>query len=262
MTASPGTTAHAGVSPSSGCDLSGRWLFAKHKVTDGLGNLQYVHNYLYYEIEQQGDSFEVTKSLFCFADAVGEGTFAVVADYSAALPSLQAHVSHDGRTGTSVASGGSCQIAFAKIYSVQGASLPYYLDPSKPLPNAEDEATDGMPGWEDWDGDNNPGVTGVLSGSVAGKIFTASREWDAMTGMVPDVRSRFRLPLSWDQEPNVMAFEGSPFLSATAVRAADASLHFAQFARLEPSQLTGDDTSICRSVRELAPTLTPEAAGL
>ena len=62
--------------------------------------------------------------------------------------------------------------------------------------------------------------------------------------------------------PNVMAFDGSPFLGSSAVRAADASLHFAQLARLQDDQATGDDAAICKSLRTLAPMLTPEAAGL
>jgi hypothetical protein len=47
-----------------------------------------------------------------------------------------------------------------------------------------------------------------------------------------------------------------------AVRAADASLHFAQLARLKDGQATGDDAAICNALVELGPTLTPEAAGM
>jgi hypothetical protein len=82
-----------------------------------------------------------------------------------------------------------------------------------------------------------------------------------MSGTVPSVGSVFTLPLQWDQEPNVMAYDGSAFLGAEAVRAADASLHYAQFARLSPDQATGDDAAICKSIVKLAPTLTPKAAG-
>jgi hypothetical protein len=83
-----------------------------------------------------------------------------------------------------------------------------------------------------------------------------------MSGTVPNVASVFKLPLNWDQEPNVMAYDGSPFLSSTAVRAADASLHFVQFARLQPSQAMGDDAALCKGLVALAPMLTPEAAGM
>jgi hypothetical protein len=145
---------------------------------------------------------------------------------------------------------------------VYGATLPYYLDPATTLPTAEEPAAGGQPGWEDWDGDGNPGITGLCSGTVSGKIFGASREWSSLSGSVPDVRSVFKVATSWDQEPNVMSFDGSPFLGSSAVRAADASLHFVQFARLSESQAVGDDAAVCKSIAALAPVLTPEAAGM
>jgi hypothetical protein len=66
----------------------------------------------------------------------------------------------------------------------------------------------------------------------------------------------------WNQEKNVMAFDGSPLLASEAVRAANPDLHFAQYARLAPDQATGDDLATCAAVRELASTLTPEASGI
>jgi hypothetical protein len=243
--------------------MSGPWLFTMHKTTDGLGNLQYVHTYLYYEIQQQGDSFTVKKSLVCGLDVIGGGAFAVTVSYAGAQAGIMKNVvSHNGRTGTSVMAAGGCKIDFAKQYTVMGATLPYYLDPSTTLPSAQDMAASGKPGWEDWDGDGNPGITGVLTGTITGKIFTAAREWGTMSGSVPNLASAFKLPLNWDQEPNVMAYDGSPFLTSTAVRAADASLHFVQFARLQPNQAMGDDAALCKGLVALAPMLTPEAAGM
>jgi hypothetical protein len=57
-----------------------------------------------------------------------------------------------------------------------------------------------------------------------------------------------------------MAYDGSPLLATPASRAADAKLHFAQFARLTAAQASGDDAAICTSIVELAATLTPQAA--
>lgn len=110
--------------------------------------------------------------------------------------------------------------------------------------------------------DGNPGLTGVISGVVTGKIFVAPRQWTSMHGTAPDVSSAFRLPLLWDQEPNVMSYDGSPLLASSAARAAEATLHFVQLARLTEEQAAGDDHAICTRVVELAKTLTPEAAGL
>jgi hypothetical protein len=170
------------------------------------------------------------------------------------------HVSHNGRTGTSVSGAGGCELSFNKQYTVAGATLPYYLDPSTTLPNADQMATDGTPGWEDWDEDGNPGITGVCNGTIMGEVYTAAREWHSLSASVPDISSMFRLEMNWDQEPNVMAFDGSPFLGSSAVRAADAKLHFAEMARLTDEQASGDDTTLCKRILELAPMLTAEAS--
>jgi hypothetical protein len=250
------------MAPAADCDLTGRWLTTLHQVTDGLGQLQYNHKVIYYEIEQSGDTFSVKKGMQCLNDTIAEGAFAIMGNFSGAWPSLMRKVVYAGRKGTSTKVATGCKIDLAKLYTVYGATLPHYLDPSVPLPTAEQKAAGTTPGWEDWDGDGNPGITGMLTGTVTGKIFVATREWTALSGTVPSVAASFELPLMWDQEPNVMAFDGSPFLGAEAVRAADAKLHFAQFARLKADQATGDDDAICKTLRELAPTLTAKAAGM
>jgi len=244
------------------CDLTGRWLLTMHKVTEALGNQQTGHTYVYYELKQQGDVVTVEKGVMCGLDALSEGSFAVTVDFSAAWPGIRKNVQLAGRKGTSVMTASGCQVDIAREYSVLGATVPHYLEPATALPTAEEMAAAGRPGWEDWDGDGQPGITGTCAGTVTGKIFSAVREWNSLSGVVSDVRSRFTLPLSWDSEPNIMAFDGSPFLGSSAVRAADPALHFAQLARLQPTEAVGDDATICSAVIALAPTLTPEAAGM
>jgi hypothetical protein len=250
------------LAPAADCDLSGRWLTTLHQVTDGLGQLQYNHKFIYYEIEQSGDTFTIKKGMQCLNDTIADGDFAIMGNFSGAWPSVMRKVVYAGRKGTSAKAANGCKVDLAKLYTIYGATVPHYLDPSVPLPSVDQKATDTTPGWEDWDGDGNPGITGILTGTVTGKVFVATREWTQLSGTVPNVSSAFELPLMWDQEPNVMAFDGSPFLGSEAVRAADAKLHFAQFVRLKPDQATGDDDAICKSLRELAPTLTPKAAGM
>jgi hypothetical protein len=250
------------VPPGAPCDLTGRWLLTMHKVTEALGNQQTGHTYVYYELKQQGDTVTVEKGVMCGLDALSEGSFAVTVDFSAAWPGIRKNVQLAGRKGTSVMTPTGCRVDIAREYSVLGATVPHYLDPTHALPTAEEMAAAGRPGWEDWDGDGQPGITGTCAGTVTGKIFSAVREWSSLSGVVPDVRSRFTLPLSWDSEPNIMAFDGSPFLGSSAVRAADPALHFAQLARLQPTEAVGDDATICSEVIALAPTLTPEAAGM
>jgi hypothetical protein len=244
------------------CSLNGRWLSTVHYVTDALGQKQYCHSYIYYEIEQTAEAFQVKKGLLCGDDAVGDGDFAATVDFSASWSSVVMRPLFTGRTGTSAAASGGCEIDFEKWYTVRGATLPYYLDPANPLPSAEQPAMGTTPGWEDWDMDGNPGLTGTISGVVTGKIFVAPRQWSSMHGSVPDLASAFRLPLMWDQESNVMAYDGSPLLSSSAARAAEANLHFVEFARLTAEQTAGDDQAICANVTALAKTLTPEAAGM
>lgn len=248
--------------PAGPCDMSGRWLGTLHYVTDALGNLQYTHTYLYYEIQQQGDALMITKGLHCGDDAIGGGLLSATIDFKKSWAGCASHVNYVGRTGTSVEAASGCQIDLAKWYVVRGASVPYYLDPATTLPSADQQAMGMTPGWEDWDGDGNPGVTGMISGAVTGKIFVAPRTWNQLTGSVANLDSVIKLTMIWDQDQNVMAYDGSPLLATGAVRAADATLHFAQFIRLTPDQAAGDDAAICQSITRLAPMLTPEAAGM
>lgn len=242
------------------CDMTGRWVSTTHLATDALGQIQFAHSFIYYEISQQGDKFTVTKGILCGDDAIGVGSFAVTVDFKPAWPSERMKVGYTGRTGTSMIAAGGCMVTFDKWYTVRGATNPYYLDPSTTLPTADDKATDTMPGWEDWDNDGNPGITGVLSGIVTGKIFVAPRQWTQPSGTVPDISKSFVLPTTWDQQQNVMAYDGSDLLGSEADRAADMTLHFTEFARLSDGQATGDDTAICNSVVDLVPTLTPKGS--
>ena len=244
------------------CDLSGRWLATLHYVTDALGQLQTVHSYTYYEIERQGDGYAITKGLHCGDEALAEGVFAVQVDFRSAWDSVVGRISYAGRAVSSVQTTAGCAVRFGKWYIVRGASYPHYTDPSIPMPTVEQPASGSTPGWEDWDGDGQPGVTGQLSGTVAGKIFVAPRIWTELGGTVADTTALIKLPLQWDQEPNMLAFDGSPLLASESVRAADPSLHFVQLARLGEGQAEGDDLAICHAVTELAASLTPAAAAL
>lgn len=246
--------------PAGECDLSGRWLVTSHLTTDALGALQYAHYFEYFEIEQQGDAFTVSKGFMCGTNAVGDGSLAADVDFSGANAVLPSKVRYDGRTGTSTKTADGCQVELENWYTVRGVTTPYYLDPSHPLPTGDQPATDGSPGWEDWDNDGNPGITGVLSGIVSGKIFVGPRVWTEMSGAVTDT-SNFRLAVKWGQEQNVLGYDGSSLLATEAAIGPDAQTHFAQFARLADDQATGDDLSICNAVIQLAPQLTPEATG-
>lgn len=245
------------------CDMTGRWLNTIHYVTDALGQKQISHAYLYFEISQTGDAFTIDSGHWCADDTVGAGAFAVSIDFSSAWPADVERVSFAGRGGTSTQVVGGCQIELERWYVTRGATIPHYLDPAVALPTVDQRASDTTPGWEDWDGDGNPGITGVISGTINGKVFAAPRVWTEVSGTAADLSSSFVLPMRWDQESNVMSFDGSPLLAGSAARAADPALHFSEFARLSPDQATGDTpAALCQQIAELAPVLTPTGAGM
>jgi hypothetical protein len=74
----------------------------------------------------------------------------------------------------------------------------------------------------------------------------------------------FRLPIDWDQEQNVMAYDPSwnVTLGTPSSRHPDNTLHFAELVRLAEGQATGDDNAICDAVTKLAPMLTPAASAI
>jgi hypothetical protein len=224
--------------------------------------LQTIHNYIYFEIAQQGESLTVVRGLQCGNDAGSGGDFTVHVDLRAAWATTMQKTSYAGRRGSSAKVDGGCMLTLEKWYVVQGATVPYYQNPSMPLPTAEQKASGTTPGWEDWDNDGQPGVTSIIQGAVSGKVFSAARMWTALSGTVPSVASAFELPVQWNQEANVIGVDGSPLLASEVVRAADPKLHFVQFARLRADELPADDTGICSKVLALSPTLTARAAAL
>jgi hypothetical protein len=257
-TASPPTQPAVG---SSDCNMTGRWIATYHLVADALGEPQYTHYYHYFEIEQQGDALTVTKGLLCDSDSIGVGAFAATTSFAGAREFIAERVNFAGLQGSSVAGPGGCKIDIGEWYTVVGATNPYYLDPSTALPSAEEMASGDTPGWEDWDGDGNPGVTGQVSGIVTGKIFAAPRMRTSHSGVAADINAAFKLTSDWKGEQNVMAYDGTPLLGSESARAADPTLHFAELARLADDQATGDNKAICSSILELAPVLTPVGAG-
>jgi hypothetical protein len=258
---SAGSTAPEAGGTSADCDMTGRWLSTVHLTNDTLGNLQYAYSYIYYEIEQSGEGFEVTKGIYCGESTLGVGAFAISLDSRAAWPAFRTKVRFEGRSGTSVKEADGCRIDLERWYTVRGATVPHYLDPAIPLPSAENEATDSTPGWEDWDNDGNPGFTGVLSGTVTGKIFLAPRQWTQLSGTAASLDGVVNLLAQWGSEQNVMAYDGSPLLASESAKSADPRAHFAEFVRLTTDQAAGDDDEICDRIIELAPMLTPAATG-
>ena len=158
--------------------------------------------------------------------------------------------------------GGGCAVSFAKSYQVVGATLPFFEDPSQTMPTVSQQATPTAPGWEDWDDDGHPGFTMNVTGLATGQIYIAVRSWTIWSGTIATGASTFQLADDWGSEQDLLGYSGSSLLTQTAsgTRDSDASLHFVVFARLGPTQATGDDATICAAIRSLAPSMTSSAA--
>ncbi len=254
----------AGVGPTStvGCDLSGRWLVVVREVTTGLGAEEADHEWLYFEMAQTGSALTVTKGLSCGQNVVGISAVSANVDDPKVWPAMLTYDVETGRAGTSVAMGSECAVSFDKFYEIVGATVSYYQNPSTTMPTPSQEATSGSPGWEDWDNDGKPGFTVNVTGLATGQIYLSSRRWNQWSGTIPTGSNTFTIPDDWNIESDLLGYNGSSLLTETAdaTKDNDASLHFVSFARLSPSQATGDDSATCAAVRSLAPTLAPQAS--
>lgn len=249
-----------GVPPVEGCDLRGRWLVNERMMTNGLGARQRVNSWYLLELAQSGADLSVTRSLACGTAVRGLPPIEANGDMSKMFPAMQQKTSATGRTGRTARTDDGCHVEFDKFYVAYGVSLPFYLDPSRLLPEASQPATDDAPGWEDWDGDGQPGVAVRMSGAISGTLHIATRTSTAYRGdTAVDARS-FVLALDWNQQKVTLAIDGSPLLDLEAVRDADESQHRVEFTRLSDTEVVGDDAAQCAELRRLAPTLTPSAS--
>jgi hypothetical protein len=241
------------------CDLNGRWLVAQRVLAAALGQSQASHNWFYYELRQDADQLTVTRGLHCGYEVVHVSPLGADVSSQGDWPALLMHDSDTGRKGTVEASSSGCQVAVEKRYTVRGATLPFYEDPSQALPTPSQQATGTSPGWEDWNGDGHPGITLVVSGAATGSLYLSQRDWNQFSGSVAFDATSFQLSVTWNTEQGVLGYDGSELITESAEPDPDATQHYVDFVRLAPSQATGSDTAICAAVRSLVPTLAPDA---
>lgn len=239
--------------------MNGRWLVAQRVLAQALGQTQASHNWFYYEIVQNGDNLAVTKGLNCGYEVKHVSALGADVDSHLVWPALLIHNSDTGRKGTMTVAGSGCQLAIEKRYTVRGATVSYYSDPAKPWPMPLPQAMGTTPGWEDWDMDGHPGISLVVSGAASGTLYVAQRDWNQWSGAVAASSTKFNVPVTWDSGQNPLGYSGSSLVTQSATPATDATQHYVWFAKLDASQVTGDDTAICATVRSLVPTLTPAA---
>ncbi len=252
-----------GAPPPAGCDLRGKWFVNEHWITEVIGAEQQASNMFYFEIEQDGTNLLVKTSYGCGATLQGLGFAVARTDDSASWPAYAVQPNYGGRKGTVTAAGNGCQVNFDRATVVHGATVAYYSDETKDLPTVMEKAGAGgqPPGWEDWDNDNNPGVTLVLSGLASGQLYIASRAITQYDGTVPLNSTTIKLHMDWEQTRSTLgANPNSDILTAPANRVMDESRQFVQMAKVTDAQAgTGTPAEICTNLRNMAMTLTPDA---
>ena len=240
------------------CDLRGRWLVSQRYVAEAVSEKQASHSWFYLEVRQEGANVTIQKGLHCGYTVTPVTALGGKVDCAAAWPSFLAKNSSAGRRGTFVKKGSACHLKLDPEYTPRGVTLPYYLDPAKPLPTASQRADGATPGWEDWDGDGNPGVTLNVSGLATGKIYSAQRERTIYEGDVPLSASKFKVLISVGFENVVLGRMGPVLLESPSSVSTDASLHYAWLAHLADDQARGSDAETCLAVRALKGQLVPE----
>ena len=240
------------------CDLRGRWLVSQRYVAEAVSEKQGSHSWFYLEVRHEGAVVTLQKGLHCGYNVTPITALGGKVDCAAAWPSFLAKNTSAGRRGTFVKNGSVCHIKLDAEFTPRGVTLPYYLDPARPLPTASQPAQSGAPGWEDWDGDGNPGVTLNVSGLATGKIYSAQRERTVYEGDVALAAAKFKVPISVGFENVVLGRMGPVLLESPSSVSADPSQHYAWFARLADDQALGSDAERCLAVRALKAQLVPE----
>jgi hypothetical protein len=246
----------------SACDLTGRWLVSQRVLAVAIGQQQAAHTWLYYEVRQQGAELVVDRGLHCGFDVVKKTSLAASVDSSAAWPALLQRNSSRGRTGRFTREGDRCRLQFAREYVVRGATLPHYADPTQKLPGRTEQAQGGQPGWEDWDGDGQPGISlKVTSPLASGTLYTCQRDWTEYDGLVEPGARKLKLAVKYggEQVPLGRSAGAAQAIESSSTPSSDPAAHFVYLHRLDDGQAVGDDAAICEAVRSLRATLAPEA---
>jgi hypothetical protein len=260
---SPADAGGVGRAQDPACDLNGVWLVAQRELAVAIGQEQAAHNWFYYEVHQDGAELSVTKGLHCGYEVIAKTSLAANVDSSGAWSAFLTHNSSAGRKGSFVQEGASCHLVLDRQYVVRGATLPYYLDPTIPLPGPNEAANGTVPGWEDWDQDGHPGISlKVTSPLASGTLYTCQRDWTAYDGLTPTAAGKFKVSMTYNGEQ--LSLGRSPgsaqALESSSSPSSGADAHYAWFYRLSPGQVSGSDEAICAAIRSLKDTLVPEAA--
>lgn len=244
-----------------GCDLNGRWLVAQRELATAIGQEQAAHNWFYLEVRHEDADVVVTRGLHCGYEVVKKSALSASVDSSGAWAAFLARNSSTGRRGTFVKEGAGCRLTLQREYTVRGATVAYYSNPATKLPARTERAEGATPGWEDWDGDGNPGISLVVTSSLAsGTLYTCQRDWTEYGGPT-QAPPKFKVAITYGGEQVALGrAAGAPqVIEATSAPSSDASQHYAWWHRLPDGAATGSDAEICAGVRAMRNQLVPEA---
>ncbi|HTM23032.1 MAG TPA: hypothetical protein VL172_21075 [Kofleriaceae bacterium] len=246
-----------GAQVSEACNMTGRWVGEQHVVSTALSADQRTTTWYYYEITQTGGTFTMTTVMNCGLVVDGTTTVTLGDDTLECLARNEA--AGNGRQGTFVQNGDSCEFHLDRSYNLRGADKAQYLlntwqvgdDPIalSDFPALPSEP----PGMQDWDDDAMDGVT--LSTGL-GNRYVAQRDWNEHDGTVPTFASEFGgegvIDVTWDAQEAV-SLQTSSFLrtGATPVQGG-----WARYTRADDLVVvtTGDHPELdtCRNVQQYA----------
>ncbi|HEY0711337.1 MAG TPA: hypothetical protein VGF45_01590, partial [Polyangia bacterium] len=216
------------------CDLNGRWLIAQRVLATAIGQQQAAHSWFYYEIEQKGSAITVTRGLHCGFVVVKKTSLAANVDSSGSWPHFLQKNTSTGRRGTFAKEGATCRLALDTEYVIRGATVSAYSDPKQPLPTRMQKAEGATPGWEDWDGDSQPGISLKVSSSLAsGTLYTCQRDWTRYDGTTSAIGDKFKVAVSYggEQVPLGRSMGAPQAIESGSSPSSDPTQHFAWFHR-------------------------------
>lgn len=203
------------------CDLTGVWIVTQVNFSEALGAEQKAVNWFFHEIVQDGDSFEIVRSLNCGIRVTGTTTVTLPDATTEALSRMTSF--SNGRRGTFRLTGDSCRLELERTYNLRGANLPQFLtdywnvgDPPVDLADMPELPANAGEGMEDWDGD---GMEGITLESGLGSRYVAQRDWNEYSGTVPTESDTFGgegvIVVTWDGQEKVSE-QTSPILRTTS----------------------------------------------
>jgi hypothetical protein len=143
-----------------------------------------------------------------------------------------------------------------KTWEVLGVTRSHYLNPKIPMPDVNQPAKDGQPGWEDWDKDGNPGLTLEITGFASGQTYVIKRSWDSAQGVVEPGADKIKLALQGEEFQTKL---GGNVKDPGNALAANPDEHFIWMKRVPgPVVLGSTDQETCEKVRAIKGQHIPE----